>query len=243
MAETRYFSIDPDSIHGDEAVLSGEEFHHLVRVVRARKGAQVRLLDGKGSVYTAAVRDIGGNEALLDILDRTVHERPPMIDIAISAIKAPRLDLAIEKCSEIGLRRLIIFSSERSVRKPGKREGQGKMERFRRKALSACKQSGQPFFPEIVLFGGLEDLIGHFPDYRQVFLADLGGGSSTEERIDRPEGTVIGIVGPEGGFTDEESGMIVAAGATILSLGDHRLRSETAAICLLFALRSSCQAM
>ena len=239
MTETRYFAIDPDSVKGDEVVLGGEEFHHLIRVVRARKGAEVRLLDGKGGVYRAALRDIGKDEAVLDILDRTIHERPPAIDIAISAIKAPRLDLAAEKCSEIGLRRLIIFSSERSVRKPGKRGDKGKTERFQRKVLSACKQSGQPFFTEIVQYGGLEDVIDIFTDYRHVYLADHGGTSCTDDGIARSEGAILGIVGPEGGFTDDERGRMASTGATKLSLGHYRLRSETAAICLLFKLRSS----
>ena len=243
MAETRYFAVDPDSIEGDVTVMGGEEFHHLVRVLRARKGDEVMLLDGQGGVYRAALGDIWSDEAVLDILDRTVHERHPEIDIAISAIKAPRLDLVAEKCSEIGLRKLIVFSSDRSVRKPGKRGDTGKAERLRRKAISACKQSGQPFFPEIVQEGGLEDLIGRFAEYRHVFLADHGGSSCTDDGPARPEGPRLGIVGPEGGFTDDERGMIVSAGATLLSLGDYRLRSETAAICLLFALRFSCQAM
>ncbi len=239
MAETRYFAVDPDSIHGDQAVLRGEEFHHLVRVVRARMGARVRLLDGRGGVFEAAVRDIGKEEAALEILDRVLYERPGDIDIAISAIKAPRLDLAVEKCSEIGLRRLIIFSSDRSLRKPDKSGDRSKTERLRRKALSACKQSGQPFFPEIAQQGGLEDLIGLFAGYRHVYLADHAGRSHTAEGVDQRGAAALGIVGPEGGFTDEERGAMVSSGAKILSLGEHRLRSETAAICLLFALRSS----
>jgi 16S rRNA (uracil1498-N3)-methyltransferase len=243
MAETRYFAIDPDSVKGDEVVLGGEEFHHLIRVVRARKGAEVRLLNGKGGVYRAVLRDIGKDKAIFDILDRTVHERPRAIDIAISAIKAPRLDLVAEKCSEIGLRRLIIFSSDRSLRRPGKRGDKGKTERFRRKVLSACKQSGQPFFTEIAQYGGLEGVIDIFADYRHVYLADHGGTSCTDDGIARPLGAILGIVGPEGGFTDDERGRMVSAGATVLSLGDYRLRSETAAICLLFALRSSCHAI
>ena len=241
MAETRYFAIDPGSIHDDVAVIRGEEFHHLVRVLRARKGSEAMLLDGKGGVCRALLRDVGSDEAVLEIKETTVYDHSPSVDIAISAIKAPRLDLAVEKCSEIGLRRLILFYSDRSVSRPGKGGHRAKTERLRRKAISACKQSGQPFFPEISLCGGLEDLIDIFDDYESIFLADQGGASIGSGRIGMTGGSKLGIIGPEGGFTDEESNAMTSAGASPIALGASRLRSETAAICLLFTIRSLCQ--
>jgi 16S rRNA (uracil1498-N3)-methyltransferase len=238
MAEIRYFAVDSDSIRGDKAALRGEEFHHLARVVRSRVGSEVRLLDGSGTIYEAVVSDIGPDEALLEITGRDLSQHPPLIDIAISAIKAPRLDLAAEKCAEIGLRRLIIFYSERSMRKPGRAGDGAKAKRLRRKALSACKQSGQPFFPEIIMGGGLTDITAIFGEYGSVYVADHKGRRPIETVSDSLGGPALGIVGPEGGFTDEERGAILSAGAELMSLGDNRLRSETAAICLLFALHS-----
>lgn len=238
MGEIRYFAIDPGAVGGGEAILAGEEFHHLVRVVRARRGAEIRLIDGKGTVYEAVVRDIQRNEAVVDIVGSVRHENPPRIDMAVSAIKAPRLDLAVEKCTEIGFRRLILFSSDRSVRTFARGEQAVKADRLRRKALAACKQSGQPFLPEVSLVSGVGELIELFSDYRHVRLAGRGGVPPFGEEAEPLEGPVLGVVGPEGGFTDAERGALVSAGAGIISLGCHRLRSETAAICLLFALRS-----
>jgi 16S rRNA (uracil1498-N3)-methyltransferase len=238
MGEIRYFAIRADAIGDGEAVLAGEEFHHLVRVVRARKGAEIRLLDGRGTVYEAVVRDIGKDRAIVDIVSSIEHGHPPEIDIAISALKAPRLDLVIEKCTEIGLRRLIIFSSERSVRTFEAGKGTVKTERLQRKALAACKQSGQPYLPEVSLIADLGGLIDLFADYRSIFLADRGGARLIGEEASRPEVPALGIIGPEGGLTDAERAALVSGGAGIVSLGGHRLRSETAAICLLYALRS-----
>jgi 16S rRNA (uracil1498-N3)-methyltransferase len=238
MAEIRHFAVDPDSVQGGKAILKGEEFHHLARVVRSRVGSKVRLLDGSGTIYEATVSDIGPDEVLLDISSSDLSRHPPLIDIAISAIKAPRLDLVAEKCSEIGLRRLIVFYSARSMRKPGRAGDGAKVDRLRRKALSACKQSGQPFFPEIFVVGGIKDVTAIFAECESVYIADREGGRPAETVSDHQGGPALGIVGPEGGFTDEEREIILSAGAEPMSLGDNRLRSETAAVCLLFALRS-----
>ena len=239
MTEKRHFLFEPDSIDADEAVQRGEEFHHLERVVRARRGEEGYLMDGAGGVYKAAVRDIRKSEAILDILSRAIHEPPRPIDIAVSAIRAPRLDLVAEKCGEIGCRRLIVFHSDRSVSKPGKGRDGGKSARLRRKALSACKQSGQPFFPEIVQIDGVAELGREFGSYGRVFLAERDGMALDESIRGGIEGALLGIIGPEGGFTDEERAMMVSGGASLVALGTHRLRSETAAICMLFALRGT----
>lgn len=237
MAEERFFPIDADSLGEEGAVLTGGEFHHLARVVRAKVGQELTLLDGSGGVYSARVRSIGPSEAHLEILEISKAERPPVIDLALPALRASRLDLALEKCTEVGFGKLILFSSQRSIWKGGVREAERKRERFDRKIMAACKQSGQPFFPRIDAFTDLGQLLERIPGYGRAYLADPGG-ARLEETKGPPAGRgVLAIVGPEGGFTERERTELVVSGALPISLGGARLRSETAAICLLFALR------
>jgi 16S rRNA (uracil1498-N3)-methyltransferase len=238
MAEERYFVIDPGSVRGDGAVLRGDEFHHLVRVVRAKPGCEITLLDGSGGVHAAVVTAIGTDEAVLAIRSTSQADPPPSIDIAIAALKAPRLDLAVEKCTEIGVGRLIVFSSRRSVWRATEKEAERKRKRLERKVLAACKQSGQPFFPSVEPVVGFSSLLSLIPRYRAVYLADPGGTGIHRCQIPSPGDAVLGIVGPEGGFSDNERTELVGAGAVPVSLGSVRLRSETAALCLLFSLRS-----
>ncbi len=238
MTHKHFFPIDSSSLDGEEAVLTGDDFHHLAHVVRAKVGQEFTLLDGSGGVFSARVKSIGPKEARLDILWASNEECPPKIDLALPALKAARLDLAVEKCTEIGFSKLIVFSSRRSVWKGGEREASRKRERLERKIMAACKQSGQPFFPGIDGFSDIGGLLERIPNYGGVYLADdrgevLGG---TVKRPD--ERGFLAIVGPEGGFTEGERAELVAAGVLPVSLGGARLRSETAAICLLFALRS-----
>jgi 16S rRNA (uracil1498-N3)-methyltransferase len=238
MAEERYFAIDPGSLAGGRAVLRGDEFHHLARVVRARPGGEVTLLDGEGGVYSAVVEEIGENEAVLGIMSGSRTDPPPAVDIAVAALKAPRLDLAIEKCAEIGVGKLIVFSSRRSVWRAGGSGAARRAKRLERKVLAACKQSGQPFFPSVETVAEFSSVLSLIPQYGAVYLADHKGTGIFHCRIPSPGEAVLGIVGPEGGLDDCERAELLKAGAVPVSLGSARLRSETAAMCLLFSLRS-----
>lgn len=238
MAEKRFFAIDADSLDEGEAHLTGGEFHHLVNVVRAKIGQEITLLDGSGGIYSARVKSIEPDEAHIEILDVSRAGRPVAIDLALPAIKAPKLDLAVEKCTEIGFRRLLLFSSRRSIWRGGEKEAGRKRERLDRKIMAACKQSGQPFFPRIEAVTDIGGLLGRIPDYGRVYLADDQGAGLEDTVKPSAEGGILAIVGPEGGFTEGERAELVASGANPVSLGSARLRSETAAICLLFSLRS-----
>jgi len=128
----RYFIVEPGTVSEGIAVLEGPEFHHCVRVSRVRPGDVVKLLDGRGCIYEARMRRIGADEALLDVIScRKEHELLP-VDIALGIIKAPRFDLAVEKCTELGVRRLIPFASERSVWRGGAAEAGRAVARMRR---------------------------------------------------------------------------------------------------------------
>jgi 16S rRNA (uracil1498-N3)-methyltransferase len=183
------------------------------------------------------MRRIGAREAWFDVIScRTEREMPP-VDIAIGIIKAPRFDLAVEKCTELGVRRLIPFASERSVWRGGAAEAGRAVERMRRKILASCKQSGQPYFPGIDAPVGFEALVERLGSYAAAFLAEQHCEEGAPARVsDAGNGPVLGIVGPEGGLTPGERAGLVAGGAVPVSLGPFRLRGETAAICLAYRL-------
>ena len=236
MARIRYIAsgnISPDT---KRIVLSGEEFHHLIRVIRAREGARATVLDGVGGIFEATVRSIDRHEAVLTIESYRKGAHPPTIDMALALTKAHRLEIAVEKCSEIGARAIIPFVARRSVWRGGAREAALKGERLRRKVVSACKQSGNPYFPVVDPVSDVAGIAGSFDRYGAVYLADPGGVPVGSEVENDRGGAVLGIVGPEGGLTDDEREQLVAAGAVPVALGPYELRSETATICLLSRL-------
>jgi 16S rRNA (uracil1498-N3)-methyltransferase len=218
-------------------VLQGSEFHHCVRVSRVRPGDVVKLLDGRGCTYEARVRSIGPREALLDVISRRKELEPLPVDIALGMIRAPRFDLAVEKCTELGVRRLIPFASDRSVWRGGAVEAGRAVERMRRKIAASCKQSGRPFFPWIDAPADFEALMARLGSYTAVFLAEQDPEEGASEIVaGAPSGPVLGIVGPEGGLTPGERAELIGGGAVPVSLGPFRLRGETAAICLAYRL-------
>ena len=236
MASERYFIVTPGSEKDGVVVLNGPEFHHFVRVCRARVGEVVKLLDGRGGTFEARLERIGEREAFLRVLAFTKASAPPPIDIALGVIKTPRFDLAVEKCTELGVRRLIPFTSERCVWRDEGDTDSFKIERIRRKVIATCKQSGRPYFPEIARVTSVDSLVEELSPYRAVYLAERDSDTIVTAVGKAERGPLLGIVGPEGGFSPRERMRLVKKGALPLSLGPFRLRAETAAFCLLYRL-------
>ncbi|MBN2071554.1 MAG: 16S rRNA (uracil(1498)-N(3))-methyltransferase [Candidatus Krumholzibacteriota bacterium] len=236
MSVTRYFIIPGDTARTGNITLTGSEAHHLSRVIRAAKGDIVLLLDGQGSVIEASILSIEDSAVLLGITSTRKVARDGNVDIAISLIKTGRMDLAVEKMAELGVRRIIPVVCERTVWKDRGGGEDRKRERLLRKAVSACKQSGQPYFPVIENTKRLDELIRIMPDYSEIFLADSEGNEKPSPAHNSREKGVLGIIGPEGGFSDDERALLVSSGASGISLGSSRLRTETAAICLAYEL-------
>ncbi len=237
MSSERFFIINESPSEGDFVTLGDGESRHLFKVVRARPGDDVTLLDGEGSTYRAVISTGGtigglkkGSSVTAEVI--TVEKADPafIVDIAMPLIKSHRMDYAIEKCAEMGVRSIIPFRCERSIWKGGEEEAGKKRERLERKVAAACKQSGNPWFTRIepvATFAGLTKMLD---GYDGVYLADAEGASFSEAFGSRDtSGDVIGIVGPEGGFTGMEREAILSAGAVRVSLGLNRLRSETSA--------------
>jgi 16S rRNA (uracil1498-N3)-methyltransferase len=219
-------------------MLRGEEFKHAARVSRVRPGDVVALLDGRGGTYEARVARVGAREVALEVLSREQAREGSRVDIALAVIKAPRFDLAVEKCTELGVRRLIPFIAERGLWRGKDAESGLKVERIRRKIVASCKQSGQPFFPEIAAPATVEELIEQIPSYSAVFLAEQDSEAREARAPKAGANPVLGIVGPEGGLTPREREGLISRGAIPVSLGPFRLRTETAAICLSYRLLS-----
>ncbi len=226
-------------------VLGEGESRHLFKVVRANPGDEVTLLDGEGGRYRAVIRTGGaigdpkkGSGVTAEIVSAIQAGPVCTVDVAVPLIKSHRMDLAIEKCAEMGVRRIIPFQCERSIWKGGEREALKKRERLERKVAAACKQSGNPWFTRIEPVTPFTRFLGSLKGYGRIYLADADGISfpavlREQGGPGRTHGTpardleMLGIAGPEGGLTESEKEALVSAGAVKVSLGLNRLRSET----------------
>jgi 16S rRNA (uracil1498-N3)-methyltransferase len=230
------FLAELDDIHQEGLVLKGEELHHL-RVRRCQVGEVIEVIDGQGGSYSARLDRIDGECATAAILSSRPErgEARLALTLACALIKGDRFDAAVEKSTEVGIRRITPIRCIRSIARDASK---AKLERWRRIAQAAAKQSGRSRIPEVqepvdfemelaqpVLQNGL----------RLLAVARAEAPSLAEVLSNVPSGieSVTLFIGPEGGFAPEEEQQAIAAGLYPFSWGgDRALRVDTAAVVL-----------
>ena len=215
---------------GDRAVLEGDEARHLTRVLRAKVGDTVSLFDGRGREWPARVAAIGRDRVELDTTEPTVDPVPVAIPLtlAIALPKGDRQKWMVEKLTELGASRLIPLETTRGVAE-ATASAQARLERV---VIEACKQCGRNTLMEIEAGRPLDRLLAEVPAGACVVIANPGGRPLDAATMPPTATAMIALVGPEGGFTDEELCIADRAGVIRISLGPHILRVETAAIAL-----------
>ena len=227
----RFFLATPP--HGSTASLTGDEARHLARVLRAKVGDTVRVFDGSGTEWPARIDAIGRDRVDLAVgppID-PVAKKGPLLTIAVALPKGERQKWMVEKLTELGAARLVPLVTSRGVAEATP----SAIERLKRSVIEACKQCGRSTLLEIGEPRPLVACVAEKPAGSLGFVADPGGipiGGAIPPSLSNEGFGVLAVVGPEGGFTDEELAAAVAAGFTAVSLGPHVLRIETAAIAI-----------
>ncbi len=205
-------------------IIESEEFHHLFRVLRHRKGDRILVFDGNGNEYICEIIDILDDRAIIKKVEK-VENREYKFNIAIAQalIKKERFEIFLEKVVEIGVNEIYPFISEYSVVRM-----EGKKERWERIILSACKQSHRQIIPKIHQVMKLGDVIRISKNYELKLFASLNSKRSILEF--KNFNSVLVLVGPEGGFSEKEEKLLIENGFLDFNLGNFILRSETASI-------------
>jgi len=219
------FYISPEKIVDDIIIIGGKELHHLKNVLRKRVGDTIFLTSGDGYRYKGAITQTSRSQIRVKILDKTHIQRTDVVDLALAFVplKGVRNDFIIEKGTELGVTRFLPF---KSVFSAVPTLSSAKLNRLANIAMSAMLQSQRYYIPQIIYQDNLNTLLKYFNDFDCIFLADRNGKQGLPAEI----GSILYIVGPEGGFDDSEIERFSKNGAQLLSLGQTRLRSETAAV-------------
>lgn len=217
----------PD-IAGNAYVLNEEESKHCIRVLRMQENDQVWLVDGRGGFYTAKISDPNPKKTVLKIIrsEQNYGRRNHYLHIAVAPTKQiERLEWFVEKATEIGIDEITPIICDRSERKEVKTERIGKI------ITSAVKQSIQAYHPRLNEPVKLKQFIGLNSGPAQKYVAhciNADKAALKEEYIAGQPCTIL--IGPEGDFTSEEITMAAQAGYRAITLGNTRLRTETAAL-------------
>lgn len=228
---TRVFSGVRLSV-GDVLRLPDEEGHHLFKVLRARPGETIEVVDGAGSLFAAELTQ--GREATVT-QEHPAPEDGGGVTLYQAVPKGRHMDLVVEKATELGVGAIVPLATEHGVVRLDR--GDGKVERWRRVAVAAARQSQRLRIPEVrevVPFArALEEAGG-----AGVLLHNGSNLRPLEDEI--PDGAVGIFVGPEGGFSEGELDLAVEKRLRLASLGPFRLRSETAGM---VAVARACAAL
>ncbi|MBL9083531.1 MAG: 16S rRNA (uracil(1498)-N(3))-methyltransferase [Planctomycetales bacterium] len=226
----RYFVESP--ISGPEAVLADAEAHHLAHVMRLKAGAEVVLFDGGGAEFLARVENVGKRETRLEVLERREisRELPRRITVCTALPRGDRQKWLIEKAVEIGVGRLVPLHTERAVVVP---DGDTCV-KLRRAVIEASKQCGRNVLLEIAEPAPLRDAVQRGAGGPLSFLAQPGSelslAAAAREAATMPNEPAEFFIGPEGGFSPAEEGLILESGRRGINLGNRILRIETAVV-------------
>ena len=231
--------VAPDLLGGDRVSLQGEQHRYLAKVLRLQAGDAVTVFDGAGNQIAASIESSDQRTTVLRLGARRATAPAGQPVLLLQAIpKGDRMDLLVQKTTELGVARICPVVTERTVVQPrggGADRGDNRLRRWRLIAQEAARQCGRADVPAIDDPRSLDQALASTPaDCARFFAWEDARQEATALPLRRAlsgsETAVALLVGAEGGFTASEAQLARQAGFTAVSLGPRILRSETCAI-------------
>lgn len=216
--------VDRPLAEGNEVHVDGSAAHYLLGVMRLKAGAPVKLFDDRSGEYLATVASAGKRDLVLSIEAR-LREREAVPDLWLcqALVKKDRFDWIAEKACELGIARFVPVLTARCV------VDKVKEDRLRAQMIEAAEQCERTALPDIAPLAKLDRLLAEWPEGRLLYFCDERGGAPIGSALKPGPGALL--IGPEGGFTDEENAAIRAHPSAVpVSLGPRILRADTAAV-------------
>ena len=233
--------VPPPLATGSDVTLPAQAAEHLTRVLRMSAGAAVTLFDGSGGEYSATLNTYSGRRVTARVLAHRAVEREAPLDITLlqGIARGERMDLIVQKATELGVTRILPVLAERSVVRLDAKQRDRKHEHWQGIAISACEQCGRNRIPEISAPLSLDAALRACPDAAlRCMLAADAGESLTALAGRAGNGPVALLIGPEGGLADGEEAFARANRFTACRLGPRIMRTETAGLAALAALQT-----
>jgi 16S rRNA (uracil1498-N3)-methyltransferase len=226
--------------NGAEIELDGDRSRYLGKVLRARVGDAVTVFNGEGPEWPATLLRISRNSVSLKLGDgvEAGTESPLKIHLVQGISRGERMDIVIQKATELGVKRITPVLTEFGVVKLDPDRAEKRREHWQKIAASACEQSGRTRLPLIDTPLTLKTWFGGKPPAVDAQWILTPGAATPLVSLAEPQTKVCVLIGPEGGFSDTEYGDAEVSGFKAVSLGPRVLRTESAAIATLSVLQS-----
>lgn len=228
------FFISKENIHGDSCIIEGEDVKHIYKVLRLDSGDKVNINDGEGTEYLGEIEEVNKKEVKIKLIEKVElnNESNLKVQLYQGMPKSAKMDLIVQKCTELGISEITPIITERVVVKSELSEFK-KVDRWNRIALEACKQSKRSLIPVIntpIEFEELQEALNKYDLIVVPYENQKGEGIKyvVNEVKNKEIKDVAIIIGPEGGFEESEIQSFKDLGAYIVTLGPRILRTETA---------------
>ncbi len=236
MRLTRVY-VDAPLASGMRVTLQGSAAGHLTRVLRLRVGEALTVFNGAGGEYAASIEHAHAGRVAVAIGELRAIEResPLTLTLAQGVSRGERMDLVVQKATELGASGLAPVLAERSVVRLTAQQAERRLNHWRAIAIAACEQSGRNRLPAIASPVPLKDFLRTSDGSMRLLLSPAA--TATLADLPRLVSAITVLIGPEGGLAEAEQEAAVAAGFRPVRLGPRVLRTETAAIAALTLLQ------
>lgn len=224
----RYFA----SINNNGIILDDSDIHHVLHVMRMKKGEEIEVV-ADGKLYNAIINSTNPLDIIVNYEIPSDSEVSQDITLFYTLAKGDKIDLVVQKATELGVKKVVLLSSERCIVKWEDKEIAKKLERYQKIAKEASEQSHRLVVPEILGVYPLTSIPSNLLAELNLFAYEKKAGQTKDlhELLEKCSDSVSILVGPEGGFSEKEAEFVQEKYHFIpVSLGKRILRSETAAI-------------
>lgn len=238
----RSFFLGKNGIEGDLATIEGELYRHMARVLRLKEGSEVCLTDEAGNRHFGVIEEVGAKALTVRIGSTegaAAQEAGLRVTLYQGMPKGEKLDLILQKCTELGIAEVVLFEAERSVVKLRGERSDSRLGRCEKIVQEAARQCGRSQPPRVTIGGSLASVVEEAGESVKLLLWEderTRGLKETFAAHPEPESVAI-VVGPEGGLSAAEVAQAVDRGFVPVSLGRRILRTETAGLAMLAILQ------
>ncbi|GFR34517.1 16S rRNA (uracil(1498)-N(3))-methyltransferase [Thermobrachium celere] len=229
------FFVKRNNIINDKVIIEGDDVQHISKVLRLRKDDIIQVCDGHLNEYICSIQEINKNNVVCLVKEKFKNENESDVSITLfqGLPKAQKMELIIQKGVEIGIKEFIPVITERVVVKTEGKDLKNKLERWNRIAYEASKQSNRGIVPEVKDIIDFKEALELLKEFDAVFVPyekerSMGFKKALKDKKDIKNVAVV--IGPEGGFSEEEVKIFEENGFVLVTLGPRILRTETAGL-------------
>lgn len=235
----RKFFVESNQIENNQITIVGEDINHIKNVLRLDVGEKIKICDKTNQInYISEIMEITSKSVKCNILEKAENEAEGNVELHIfqGLPKADKMELIIQKGTELGVTEFIPVSFKRSIVKISGKDEVKKIDRWNKIAEVAAKQSGRDLVPIVRSVENIKNVCNEIKDYDIVLLAyELEESNYIKNELQKLKNQkenykIAVIIGPEGGLEQEEVDILNSNGAKVISLGKRILRTETVAL-------------